>query len=83
MLSISKPIRSSDQGEYYLSLASADDYYLDGKVTLTTNSQVNVTAQHSGPACVGAIAFFIDRLTKASRSLDRTSGVLTSFVIPQ
>ncbi len=60
-----------------------DDYYLDGKVTLTTNSQGNVTAQHSGPACVGAIAFFIDSVTKASRSLDRTSGVLTSFVIPQ
>lgn len=31
MLSISKPIRGFDQGEYYLALASADDYYLDGK----------------------------------------------------
>ncbi len=31
MLSISKPIRGFDQGEYYLSLASVDDYYLDGK----------------------------------------------------
>lgn len=31
MLSISKPIRGFDQAEYYLSLAGADDYYLDGK----------------------------------------------------
>ena len=31
MLSISKPIRGADHGEYYLSLASVDDYYLDGK----------------------------------------------------
>ncbi len=60
-----------------------DDYCLDGKVTLTTNSQGNVTAQHSGPACVGAIAFFVDSVAKAGRSLDRTNGVLTSFVIPQ
>lgn len=60
-----------------------DDYYLDGQVTLTTNSQGNVTAQHSGPACVGAIAFFVDSVTKAGRSMDRVNGVLTSFVIPQ
>lgn len=31
MLSISKPIRGFDQGEYYLALAAVDDYYLDGK----------------------------------------------------
>lgn len=31
MLSISKPIRGFDQGEYYLALAAADDYYLGGK----------------------------------------------------
>ena len=31
MLSISKPIRGADHGEYYLSLASMDDYYLDGR----------------------------------------------------
>lgn len=60
-----------------------DDYYLDGKVTLTTNSQGLVTAQHSGPACVGAIAFFVDGVSKTGRTLDRTSGKLTSFVIPQ
>ena len=60
-----------------------DDYYLDGKVTLTTNSQGVITAQHSGPACVGAIAFFVDGVSKAGRTLDRTTGKLTSFVIPQ
>ncbi|HAB15185.1 MAG TPA: hypothetical protein DCE44_01925, partial [Verrucomicrobiales bacterium] len=31
MLSISKPIRGFDQGEYYLCLAARDDYYLEGK----------------------------------------------------
>lgn len=31
MLSISKPIRGFDQGEYYLALAAVDDYYLGGK----------------------------------------------------
>jgi len=31
LLSISKPIRGFDQGEYYLALAAVDDYYLDGK----------------------------------------------------
>ncbi|MFO1459311.1 MAG: MobF family relaxase [Verrucomicrobiota bacterium] len=31
MLSISKPIKGFDQGEYYLALAAVDDYYLGGK----------------------------------------------------
>jgi len=31
MLSISKPIRGFDQGQYYLALASVDDYYMGGK----------------------------------------------------
>jgi hypothetical protein len=60
-----------------------DDYYLDHVVSLTTNAQGVVKASHSGPACVGAIAFFVDAVTKAGRTLDRTTGKLTSFVIPQ
>ena len=31
MLSISKAIKGGGQGEYYLNLASSDDYYLDGE----------------------------------------------------
>ena len=54
-----------------------------GPVTQTTNSQGNVTALHCGPACVGAIACFVDSVNTAGRSLRRFNGALTSFVIPQ
>lgn len=60
-----------------------DDNYLDGKVSLTTNLQGVALAQHSGPACVGAIAFFVDSVSKSGFTLDRSTGTLTSFVVPQ
>jgi hypothetical protein len=60
-----------------------DDDYLDTVVTVRTNLQGRATAQHQGPACVGAIAFFVDRVVKTGLAFDRSSGVLTGYVIPQ
>lgn len=60
-----------------------DDYYLDQAVTLRTNRQGQALARHSGEACVGAIAFFVDGVTKSGLDLDRTTGQLTAYTIPQ
>lgn len=70
------PVRGAVVNSRFL---DTDD--LDGKVSLTTNLQGVATAQHSGPACVGAIAFFADRVNKSGLTLDRSVGTLTSFVI--
>ena len=60
-----------------------DDYFLDATVTVTTNRKGIATAKHDGPACVGAIAFLVEGASGGGRTLDRTTGVLTSYVIPQ
>lgn len=60
-----------------------DDYYLDSRVSLRTDAQGRVTALHQGPACVGAIAFLVERVTLAGRRFDRTTGQLAGYVIPQ
>ena len=61
-----------------------DDYWLDHVVTGKTNAQGQVTLKHQGPACVGAIAFLVTRATTSpARALDRTTGILTKYVIPQ
>lgn len=60
-----------------------DDHYLDAPVTLVTNRKGIATARHEGPACVGAVAFLVDDVSAGARRLDRTTGVLTSYVIPQ
>jgi len=60
-----------------------DDYYLDEPVVGTTNSQGQVTFTHVGPPCIGAIALLItDATTMPTRTLDRTTGILTSYIIP-
>ncbi len=59
-----------------------DDYYLNEKVSGITDSDGRVRFIHRGPACVGAVAFFVDDAKITSRSFDRTQGVLTNFVIP-
>jgi hypothetical protein len=51
-------------------------------VTAVSNAQGIATFSYSGPACVGAVAFFIDDATKGIRTLDRTVGVLAGDVIP-
>ena len=59
-----------------------DDYWLDHLVGGTTNPRGKVTFKHVGPACVGAIAFLVTDAAKGGRTLDRTTGILTKYVIP-
>ena len=59
-----------------------DDYWTDQPMTAVSNAQGIATFSYSGPACVGAVAFFIDNATKGIRTLDRTVGVLAGDVIP-
>lgn len=60
-----------------------DDYYLDQVVTLRTNRKGQALARHSGEACVGAVAFLVDGVTKTGLALDRTTGQLSAYTIPQ
>ena len=61
-----------------------DDYWTDRSVAGTTNAQGVVQFTFQGPCGVGAVAFLVDRATTASgRRFDRTTGILTRFVIPQ
>lgn len=60
-----------------------DDYWLDEAVVGTTNARGQVTFKHLGPPCVGAIAILVtDATSVPARTLDRTTGVLTNYVIP-
>jgi len=59
-----------------------DDYWLDQIVSGTTNARGQVTFKHVGPACVGAIAILVTDAAKAGRTFDRTTGILTKYVIP-
>ena len=60
-----------------------DDYYLHQVVTLRTNRRGQALARHSGEACVGAVAFLVDGVTKTGLDLDRTTGQLSAYTIPQ
>ncbi|RVT52159.1 hypothetical protein [Rubrivivax albus] len=60
-----------------------DDYYLDQVVTLRTNRKGQALARHSGEACVGAVAFLVDGVTKTGLALDRTTGQLSAYTIAQ
>jgi hypothetical protein len=59
-----------------------DDYWTDKPMSGTTDAQGLVTFSHKGHCGVGAVAFLVDRVTKAQRVFDRTVGVVTSWVIP-
>ncbi len=59
-----------------------DDYWLDETVVGTTNSQGQVVFAHVGPPCIGAIALLVTDATVPSRTLDRTTGLLTNYVLP-
>ena len=60
-----------------------DDYWLDQVVSGNTNSNGQVTFRHVGPPCVGAIAFLVtDARARLPRTLDRTTGILTNYMIP-
>ncbi len=56
---------------------------LDETVVGQTNSNGQVTFQHVGPPCVGAIAFLVTNAeARPARTFDRTQGILTNYVIP-
>ena len=60
-----------------------DDYWLDETVVGKTNANGQVTFKHTGPPCVGAIAFLVTNAeARPARTFDRTKGILTSYVIP-
>lgn len=59
-----------------------DDYWTDSLKQGATNAAGSVTFTHQGLCGVGAIAFIVDSVTSGSRTLDRTRGILTNFVIP-
>ena len=59
-----------------------DDYWTNRPVTGSTNAAGVVNWSHKGLCGVGAIAFLVDGATLAGRSLDRTRGILTNYVIP-
>jgi hypothetical protein len=61
-----------------------DDYWLDEPVAGQTDASGEVTFTHVGPPCVGAVALLVTGATSTApqRTLDRTTGVLTDYVIP-
>ena len=60
-----------------------DDYWLDKTVVGKTNTNGQVTFRHVGPPCVGAIAFLVtDARSRQARTFDRTTGILTDYIIP-
>jgi hypothetical protein len=59
-----------------------DDYWLDEPVAGQTNARGQVTFTHVGPPCVGAVAFLVTDASSPGRTLDRTTGTLTDYVIP-
>lgn len=59
-----------------------DDYWTDAQVTGTTDAAGQVTFVHTGLCGVGAIAFLVDGVTAGTRTLDRTRGTLSNWVIP-
>ena len=60
-----------------------DDYWTNKPVSGSTDSQGLVSFINKGPCGVGAVAFLVDKATKGSQVLDRTTGIVTNFVIPQ
>ncbi len=59
-----------------------DDYWTNNPVSGVTNAAGVVTWSYKGLCGVGAIAFLIDNATLGTRSLDRTRGTLSNWVIP-
>ncbi len=59
-----------------------DDYALNEPVSGKTGADGRVTLRHTGPACVGAVALFVDALKATGARFDRGAGRLTDYVIP-
>jgi len=60
-----------------------DDYWTNAPVSGTSNNQGVVTFNYQGMCGVGAIAFLVDGAVKGRLVLDRTTGVLSGWAIPQ
>jgi hypothetical protein len=60
-----------------------DDYYLDKRVTGRTGPQGNIAFRTTTSCGVGAVAFLVDSVVAGARRLDRTTGILTNWVIPK
>lgn len=60
-----------------------DDYYMNKAVAGTTGSQGNTTLKTSTKCGVGAVAVLVDSVVAGTRQLDRTTGVLTAYLIPR
>lgn len=71
------PIKGVKVTGHYL-----DDYWMDHKLSANTNLQGKAKFVHDGLACVGAVTFLVDSAAKTGRTLDKTTGVLTNYVIP-
>ncbi len=59
-----------------------DDYWTNSPVTGSTNAAGVVSWNYKGLCGVGAIAFLIDQATLGTRTLDKTRGTLSTWVIP-
>lgn len=60
-----------------------DDYWTNKPLSGTTDSLGVVKFTHKGLCGVGAIAFLVDKAIRGSRVFDRTTGIVTNWVIPQ
>jgi hypothetical protein len=60
-----------------------DDYWTDKRVSGTSNADGFVGFTNKGPCGVGAVAFLVDSAEQGPRVFDRTTGIVTNFVIPQ
>lgn len=59
-----------------------DDYALNEPMQGRTDASGQVSFRHLGEACVGAVAFFTDRLDRPAMTFDTLAGTLTGYVIP-
>ena len=60
-----------------------DDYWTDEPVSGTTDANGVVAFDYTGPCGVGAIEFLVDSATRGAASLDKTTGILSVWAIPQ
>jgi hypothetical protein len=60
-----------------------DDYWTNKTVTATTNNRGMAAISYTGLCGVSAIVFFVDNLTKANLTFDKTTETLSSWAIPK
>ena len=60
-----------------------DDYWTNEPVFGTTNANGMVSFSYTGLCGVGAIAFLVDDVTGGQHVLDKSTGILMAWAIPQ